>query len=260
MPGRTMTLSFPPFGGFVRAMVLACTGIYFLELLLGWLQPLLAAEFFTAFWLLPVAVMKGWVWQLLTYSFLHDQHSVTHILFNMLSLWFVGSYLQAAVGSRKVGEIYFVSVIGAALCTVALGYTRILGLNPATPSVGASGGIFGLMVAFAVLFGDQEFMLFPLPFQIKAKWLVTIYILIAVAMLLGGGSGINYVAHLGGALFGYLYIKLAPTRGVGFRASEMYFGVRNQYYRWKRQRAQKKFQVYMKKRDDKPTSKPNGHA
>jgi membrane associated rhomboid family serine protease len=253
-----MTLSFPPFRGFVRAMVLACTGIYFALLIIGWLAPRLAAEITTTLWLLPVAVMHGAVWQLVTYAFLHA--SVTHILFNMLSLWFVGSYLEAAVGSRKVGEIYFVAVVGAALCSVALSYTRVLGLNPASPTVGASGGIFGLMVAFGVLFGEQEFMLFPLPFRIKAKWLVTIYILIALAMLLSGGTGINYVAHLGGALFGYIYLKLAPARGVGFKASEMYFGMRNRYYRLKRQRAQKKFQVYMKKRDDKPTSKPNGHA
>jgi membrane associated rhomboid family serine protease len=256
--GSTMTLSFPPFRGFVRAVVVACTAVYFLMLVLHWVAPGIETDANVLFSFIPVAVMRGWVWQLVTYSFLHA--GVTHILFNMLSLWFVGAYLEVAIGTRKVAEIYLVSVLGAALCTVALSYTRVLGLSPATMTVGASGGIFGLMVAFGVLFGDTEFMLFPLPFRIKAKWLVTVYILVALASLLSGGTGVAYVAHLGGALFGYLYIKLAPRHGVGFRTSEMYFGVRNRYYRWKRQRAQKKFQVYMKKSDgtSKPNGKPNG--
>ncbi len=269
MPGSTMTLSFPPFRGFIRAMVLACTGIYFAMLLLKWIAPLAYTASFVWFGLEPVSVVRhGAVWQLLTYAFLHE--SVTHILFNMLSLWMVGAYLELGIGTRKVAEIYFVSVLGASLCTVAVAYAGAQWLLPATAAklgidignvtVGASGGIFGLMVVFAVLFGDQEFMLFPLPFRIKAKWLVTIYILLAVAGVLGGGNGVANVAHLGGALFGYLYIKLAPRHGVGFRTSEMYFGVRNRYYRWKRQRAQKKFQVYMKKSNGKSNGKPNGHA
>jgi membrane associated rhomboid family serine protease len=272
--GSTMTLSFPPFRGFVRAVVVACTAVYFVMLVLHWAAPGIEADANVLFSLIPVTVMRGWVWQLVTYSFLHA--GVTHILVNMLALWMVGAYLEVAIGTRKVAEIYFVSVIGAALSTVALAYggwyflsadtATKLGLLPSIPAVGASGGIFGLMMAFAVLFGDMEFMMFPLPFRIKAKWMVTIYILLALAGLLGGGTGVANAAHLGGALFGYLYIKLAPRNGVGFRTSEMYFGVRNRYYRWKRQRAQKKFQVYMKKSNGtsgpngKPNGKPNGHA
>jgi membrane associated rhomboid family serine protease len=245
----SMTLSFPPFRGFTRAVVLTCIGVYLALLLLGWVQPQLAGEISSALWLVPFDVMHGAVWQLVTYAFLHG--SVTHILFNMLTLWFVGSYLEAGIGTRKVAELYFVSVIGAALCTVAFAYTHLLHADPQIPTVGASGGIFGLLVAMAMLFGDQEFIMFPLPFRMKVKWLVTVYILIALFSLLSGGQDhIAYLAHLGGALFGWIYMRLSPRRGYSFATSEAYFGMRNGYYRWKRKRAQRKFEVYMRKHGD----------
>ena len=125
-----MTLSFPPFRGFTRAVILACIAVYLVLLLLGWTEPRLAAEISSALWLVPFSVMHGAVWQLVTYAFLHG--SVTHILFNMLTLWFVGSYLEAGIGSRKVAELYFVSVIGAALCTVGFAYTHLLNASPET--------------------------------------------------------------------------------------------------------------------------------
>lgn len=241
-----MTLSFPPFRGFVRAIVLSCTVIYLAVLLLGWTVPELARLITSTLWLVPYDVVQGEVWQLVTYAFLHG--SVTHILFNMLTLWFVGSYLEAGIGSRKVGELYFVSVIGASLCTVAFAYTHWLRADPQVPTVGASGGIFGLLVAFAMLYGEQEFILFPLPFRMKAKWLVTVYILVALFSLLSGGSDhVAYLAHLGGAFFGWVYMRIAPRKGYSYAASEAYFSMRNRYYRWKRKRAQRKFEVYMRK-------------
>jgi membrane associated rhomboid family serine protease len=243
----SMTLSFPPFRGFTRAMVVACTAVFFVLELLRWVGPSGLSDYITSMlWLVPYSVMHGAIWQVVTYSFLHA--SVTHILFNMLALWFVGSYLEVAIGSRKLAEIYFVSVIGAALCTIAFSYTRWLGMDPRTPTLGASGAIFGLMVVIAMLFGDQEFLLFPLPFRIKAKWLVTIYIIFDLASLLSSGQEhIAYVAHLGGALFAWIYMRLAPRKGYSYATSEAYFGARNGYYRWKRKRAQRKFEVYMRK-------------
>jgi hypothetical protein len=143
-------------------------------------------------------------------------------------------------------ELFFVSVIGAALSTIAMAYAGILHLSPYSASIGASGGIFGMLIAFAMIFGDQEFMLFPLPFSIKAKYLVAIYILLALAGLFGQQAGTS-IAHLGGVLFGFLYVKFSPRRGFAFAGSEKVFGLRNAYYRWKRKRASRKFQVYMRK-------------
>jgi hypothetical protein len=91
--------------------------------------------------------------------------------------------------------------------------------------------------------------MFPLPFMIRAKYLVAVYMLISLAMLFSAERGFAF-SQLGGALFGYLYIKFAPRRGFAFASSERLYGVRNQYYRWKRRRAAKKFEVYMRKRRD----------
>lgn len=246
-----LSLSFPRFQGFTRAIVLLCTALYIVVQILKWIFPPAALAITDTFWLLPSDVMHGSIWQVATYALLHG--TVSHILFNMLSLWFIGSYLETAIGTRKIAELFWVSVIGAGVCTVAFSYSRVLGANPEVPTIGASGGIFGLLIAFAMLFGEQEFILFPLPFRMKAKWLAGIYILIALFSLLSGGGGhIAYIAHLGGALFGWAYMKLAPRRGYVAGGSERYYAARNHYYRWKRKRAQRKFEVYMSKHDDHP--------
>lgn len=242
-----MTLSFPPFAGMVRKIILATVAIFFCLLLLRWIAPAVAASIFIVGALTPTAVMHGAVWQLITYSFLSG--GIFQIAFDMLSLWFIGSYLETIYGTRWVTELYFVSVVGAALTTIAVSYTHIFHMSPTQTAYGATGGIFGLLSAWAVLMGDQKFLLFPLPISIRAKYLMIIYILIALASIIGGPSGFLDLGYLGGALFGYIYVKMAPRRGYGFAAAERVFSLRNGYYRWKRRRAARKFEVYMRKHD-----------
>ncbi len=254
--GRTMSLGFPPFTRAIKWLVIGNAAIYLLMLILGGVAP--AAERWISLHgeLIPFAVVHGWAWQVVTYSFLHA--GLFHILFNMLTLWMFGSTLESSWGFSQFLEFYFYCVIGAALTTIGIAYLgtlapfSFLGIGPLTPTVGASGGIFGVMVAFAMLYGDQEFMMFPLPFMIRAKYLVAILIFVALAGAFQGfGAGraqsVAYFAHLGGAFFGWLYIKLVPRRGLGYMFSERYYGTRNAYYRWKRRRAARKFQVYMRK-------------
>ena len=126
-----------------------------------------------------------------------------------------------------------------------------------TPTIGASGGIFGIYAAFGMIHGEQEIMLFPLPFRIKAKYFVWILVAVTFALALAQAAGsrgaaIAYSAHLGGLLFGYIYLKFLPRRGLRYLFSERYYGTRNAYYKWKRRRAAKKFEVYMRqhKRED----------
>src|SRR5271166_393755 len=139
------------------------------------------------------------------------------------------------------------------LVTVAVSFTGLLGVTPYTATVGASGGIYGLLLAFGMLHGDSQVMLFPLPFLIKAKYFVMGIIALALYGALssarGGGQSIAYMAHLGGVLFGYIWLKFVPRRGFGYATSERWFGFRNAYYRWKRKRAARKFEVYMRKHD-----------
>jgi len=101
-----------------------------------------------------------------------------------------------------------------------------------------------------MLYGDREVFLFPLPFSIKAKYLVAIIIFVVViATFQPSPGGVANFAHLGGLLFGFLYIKFVPRRGLTFGASERYFNLRNSYYRWRRRRAARKFEVYMRQHD-----------
>ncbi|MGA6984873.1 MAG: rhomboid family intramembrane serine protease [Terriglobales bacterium] len=255
--GQTISFSFPPFAGWVKRIILTCTGIFLV-------QKILAAVFNIPFrrtedWfaLVPVDVLHGQIWQLVTYSLAHANFS--HVLFNMLTLWFIGAYLERDWGPRRFIECYTFCVVGAALVVIAVSYTHFLGADPATGTVGASGGIFGLLMAFGIIYADQEMYLFPLPFRIKAKYLVGIWVVVAIVAIFEPANGVAVFAHLGGLLCGYLWVKFMPARGVSYVASERYFGVRNSYYRWKRRRAARKFEVYMKGHDRKVTFDEHGN-
>jgi membrane associated rhomboid family serine protease len=195
-------------------------------------------------------VHYGFIWQLVTYSFLHA--GLSHLLLNMLTLWMFGSQEEQDWGSRKFLEFYFFCVVGAALVTVAVAYTGLPGVSTTIPTIGASGGIYGLLIAFGMLYGDREVLLFPFPFSIKAKYLVGIIIfVVVVATFQPSQGGVANFAHLGGLFFGFIYVKFVPGRGLLFGLSERYFSTRNWYYRWKRKQAAKKFEVYMRQHDRK---------
>ncbi len=246
--GEPMTLSLPPFTKAVTWLLGINTGIFLLRYLLELFD--LPAKGFAIVYLslIPVQVVAhGWVWQLLTYSFLHFEFM--HWFGNMLGLWMFGSAIEGAWGTRRFLELYFFGVVGAALTTIAFSYPHLLG-SPATPTVGASGGVFAILIAFGMLFGDQEIMMIPFPFLIKAKYFVGILIVVTLAFAMAGGGQVAYVAHLGGLFFGWLYVRRGPKPAlVNVGLAERYYGMRNSYYRWKRRRAARKFEVYMSKHD-----------
>jgi len=250
--GRTLTLSFPPFTKAVKWLILVNAGVFLCTTLLQALAPSLAEVVGAVLALTPQLVVHGWLWQLVTYSFLHV--GIFHIVFNMLWLWMFGAQLETAWGRKKFLEFYFFCVVGAALTTIAISYTSLGGIRPTTSTVGASGAIFGILMAFGMIYGDQEIMLFPFPFSIRAKYFVAgigfIELISAInAAAPGRGGAIAYVAHLGGLRFSFLYVKFVPRKGFAMGASERYFGLRNSYYRWKRRRAARKFEVYMRQHD-----------
>jgi membrane associated rhomboid family serine protease len=239
------TLAFPPFRGLTRRLVLANLAVFFVLLVLGAVNRSASDLIFGLLALTPRAVVHGYVWQLVTYAFVH--RGILEALFNLLSLWFIASYIEEVKGSRWLMEIYFLAVVVGAAIATALSFAPIPRLSPMDYASGAQAGIFGLLAAFAVLFGEQQFFLFPLPIGIKAKYLVLIYLLIAIASLFGGGSILPLVVYLAGGLVGFIYARQARSRGISFAASERVYGLRNEYYRWKRRRAARKFEVYMRK-------------
>ena len=260
--GSTFSLSFPPFTRAVKWLVLLNAAVFLLLTLLGAVTPDFGNVTRYVLSLIPQWVMRGAVWQLITYSFVHA--GLFHILFNMLALWMFGAQLESDWGYKKFLEFYFFSVVGAALTTIAVSYTGLGGVTPSTGTVGASGGVLGILMAFGMLYGEQEIMLFPIPLSIKAKYFVAGLVFIELISAInaagpGHGQDIAYVAHLGGLLFGFLYVKFLPRRGPAFGVSERYFSVRNSYYRWKRRRAARKFEVYMRKHDRTVTFDEHGN-
>jgi len=240
--------SFPEFRGATRRLVLVNLCAYFVLLLLGMALPLQAAGVSSAFTFVPSAFLHGGLWQPITYSLVHP--SLIGTLFELLSLWFLAGFLENTHPSGWVLGLYAASVLGTVaaataiyLCSAALGFSALQ-----VPLYGCAGGIFGLLVAIGVLYGDMEFLLF-FTIGIKARYLVAIYALISIAMLFGDQKMYAF-AQLGGALAGFFWVQLAPRRGLSMPAaslSEPWYSFRNKYYRWKRRRTARKFEVYMRK-------------
>ncbi len=177
--------AFPAFSGATRRLVLWNLFAYFALLLLHAASAnnadLLAGELS----FIPGTFLHGWFWQPFTYSLVHI--GIFGTLFELLSLWFLAGFLESAHSSSWITGLYVASVLGTAAAATAL-YVVGRTLWPAldeVPLYGCFGGIFGLLVAIGVLYGDVQFMLFPLPIGIKARYLAAIYALVTIAMLFG---------------------------------------------------------------------------
>jgi membrane associated rhomboid family serine protease len=238
---------FPEFRGATRRLVLWNLAAYFVLALALLAVPAIAGQFGLAFGFTPGLFLHGALWQPITYSLVHPTPALMGTLFELLSLWFLAGFLESTHSASWVTGLYAVSVLGTAVGATAIyECSRSLGFSAEAISLyGCFGGIFGLLVAIGALYGDVQFMLFPLPIGIKARYLVAIYALLTVAMLFGQ-QRLYAFAELGGALAGLLYVRLAPRRGLSLGLSEGWYALRNRYYRWKRRRAARKFEVYMR--------------
>ncbi len=185
--------------------------------------------------LVPALVLgRFWVWTLATYMFLHG--GIFHILFNMLALWMFGSELERIWGTRYFLKFYFVTGIGAGALTVLFSLLPFAFAQQVHGSViiGASGAIYGLLLAYAMYFPDRPILLvvFPVP----AKIAVAILGAIALFSSLSDAGGTANATHLGGLVVGYLFLKGARIHPI----SE----VKYRYLKWKISRTRKKFDVY----------------
>lgn len=164
------------------------------------LQVLFLNRFLGYLGLVPAyAVGKGMLWQFVTYMFLHG--SFLHLLFNMFVLWMFGSEIERYWGSSEFLKYYFFTGIGAGITNWAFNYSSII------PTIGASGAIFGILLAYGMAFPDRPVYLYFL-IPIRAKYFVMILGAIELlAIASPRGDNIARFAHLGGLLFGYLYLK-----------------------------------------------------
>jgi membrane associated rhomboid family serine protease len=166
------------------------------------LQQVLGDSFSFRFALWPLASGQFMPWQVATYAFMHA--SLMHLAFNMYGLWMFGSELERVWGSRRLAVFYGASVLAAAAAELAV--SALIG-NTA-PTVGASGGLFGLLIGFAMLFPQRRIVLLIPPIPMPAWVFVTLYGVIELTLgVTGTAAGVAHFAHLGGLLGGWLVIR-----------------------------------------------------
>jgi len=214
----------------VKYLLIANGAVFLVQLFIG-------RHMVSFFALIPETVFPGaQIWRIVTYMFMHGDFA--HIFFNMLILYFFGCPLEQIWGRDKFLIYYFLCGVGAGI--VCIPFYIIFG-GAATPIVGASGALFGLLAAFALIYPNALVFLMGV-FPIKAKWLVLIFIVMefmATASYAGGttSSSVASIAHLAGAAVGYFYLR-------GLMDFKSY------YLHWKQRKLKKAYKVYDGKKDD----------
>lgn len=206
---------FPPM---IKALLVSNVAVFILQMLIGSLSfnnvPLawVLERYFALIPFEGVELSGGvtahfYPWQLLSFQFMHG--GLMHLFFNMLALWMFGVELEAVWGSRRFLVYYLLSGVGAGL--VHLLVAPLLGGIP-LPTVGASGGVYAILLAFGMTFPNRPVVMFPILFPVPARILVIIYAGVElIAGITNTNSGVAHFAHLGGALVGFLLLKFGDT-------------------------------------------------
>ncbi len=224
----------------VRWLLISTVGISVLDFILRASRP--GASLFQFFALVPAQVVQSFAfWQVFTYLFLHA--GIGQVLWNMLALWMFGVELERAWGTRRFVGFYFACGIIAGLSVVIAAY--LFG-GTHVPVVGSSGAVYGILVAFGVLFPNQT-ILFGFLIPIKTKYFVMIIgavVFLQSYLAIAGGQGVaGVIASLAGLAAGYLILRGGTLRG---RVRQPLL---DGYQDWKLRRAKRKFEVYLRKKD-----------
>ena len=235
----------------VKLLLIANFAVFIFEALLYRFSGLSAyAWLLDWFGLVPARVVLLCVWQPFTYLFLHSLGSIWHILMNMFMLWMFGRELELVWGKNRFLRYYFLTGVGAGLLNVVVKTVPVLfghGISR-VPTIGASGAIFGILVACAILFPDRRVYIIPFPVAISMRVVV---IAMTVLTFLGtfglGDDSVSHICHLGGLAIGYVYLR---------RGSFLY-SLRNTVSDWQQKRNRRRFEVYMGKHRNDPPSRPD---
>lgn len=227
---------FPPFRGFVRIFVIACTCVFVLQqfALYGpFGDGLLYQALIRFLGLEPALVVKGMVFQLVTWIFLHG--NLMHILFNMFAFWMFGSLLEEVLGFKRFA--WFTIISGAVTGIIVILWSLVA--DPAMfsiPTIGASGVVFAILIAVSRMFPNQMVLFFFI-FPMKLRYFS--YLLIAIefyALYSSNEKGISNIAHLGGALVGWFYVTWLRRSGGNFSGSDWIKQMRDQWANRRRRR------------------------
>ena len=231
--GSSLSFGFPV-TPVIKKLIIANVAVFLLQFFASY-------KIIYFFGLVPYMVIREfYFWQLFTYQFLHG--GLFHIFFNMLALWMFGGDLERIWGSAFFLKYYLLCAVGAGICTVIFLPTSI------SPTIGASGAIYGILMAYGMLFPDRMVYLYFL-FPIKVKHFVILMGSVALfSSMSASGSGIAHITHLGGMIFGYLYLKNWDIKEI----------FRQAYLKLKYHRLKRKLRV-ISKDDDQNNDKPYYH-
>jgi membrane associated rhomboid family serine protease len=241
-----VTLALPAFRGVTRQIILVCVVAFFVFWMLASFVPGAGTWLVVHLTLEPALALHGWVWQWLTYAFFPSD--LTGELLALLSLWFFGAALEDQLGSRWLREFFFLSTVGGGVLAsvfAAVSQGRLFGISDLARTAGLWPFLMALLLAYAFYNPEQE-IVFAFLLRLKAKYLAAIYLLVYLGKAILGNDRFGALTAICAPLAGWLYLRFAPRRGMGFAASETWYGWRNAFYRNKRKRAAKKFQVYMR--------------
>ncbi len=198
----TAAIGLPPLTPVVKALLILCCTVWVAQLIAQWAMG--GAKMIFVLGIVPGLVVRGYVWQPFTYMFLHSTASPWHLVFNMLVLYMFGGDLERHWGGKRFLRYYLVCGVGAGIFVTLAG---LLFGRTAVPTIGASGAIYGLILAFGIVFAER-IVLFMMFFPMKARTMS--WILFGVTFFFSvdsQSSGVSHIAHLGGGIVGYLYLK-----------------------------------------------------
>ena len=242
-----ITVALPPFRGVTRQILLTALVVYFAVLVLNLFSPSTGSIIASLLELQPMHAIHKLLWQFLTYPFVAD--GLLGLVFAALSVWFFGSALEEELGGRWMLEFFLACTVGGGLLASVVTFVldaRVEGLG--AYAMGGSLWPFSLalLIVFATLHADQE-LNFNFILRVKAKYIAAIYLLVYLAVALSAHQRFDAVLVLANALCGWLFLRVAPRRGVRFAVAEGMYGLQNSVARAKRRRAAKKFTVYMQR-------------
>ena len=254
MPRNTSSeMGLPPFRGAVRQIVLVCVAFYVFILLLAAFAPRVGAAVLEIGALDPGHVRHGWIWQLVTYAFMAGDP--WQFAVSVAGVYFLGPTVEDRIGPARFWIFFLGSSTLAALAGFALSLTGVIAQGSAL-TVGAATN--AILMVFYLFNRDAPIMAFFV-IRIPVKWLVLFFAAIETAYLLIYHFALYYFVLLLGLGAGYVWYSLFLTRKTSLHLSEKYFSLRNSYYRWKRRRAARKFEVYMRDQNRTVTFDEHGN-
>jgi membrane associated rhomboid family serine protease len=237
-------MGLPPFRGAVRQIILGSAAIYVVILLLMSFWPSVGQTVLALGVLDPAHIRSGWLWQFITYAFMYVDP--LDFLLSLVGIYFLGSAVEERIGRGAFYGLFFGSVALSGVAGFLLSLTHVIAQGPA---IGSGAAANAILMVFFLLNRGAPIMLFPIPIQIPVKWIVIGVAGIETAYLLLSHFALFYFVMLLGLGAGYIWYKAFLSSRFSLGLTERYFEVRNSYYRWKRRRAAKKFEVYMSKHD-----------